>query len=285
MLPLTRVKILFTVLLVSVIVGGTFLLVRAYGEAIETSFRNGEAFFAETPQTPPAASSTAERIRVPILVYHIIRPSYPSDSPAVKSLAQTPEVFDAQMQYLADAGYRVIPFSALENNLKDGAPLPPHPIVISLDDGWSDQFTYAFPLLKKYQYPATFFVFTNPIGSRGFLTWEELRTLRDAGMTIGAHTRSHPFLTKITDPAILWREIAGSKQTLEKNLGITVNEFAYPFGRYDAAIVAMVEKAGYTAARGDYLTKKELPNPLYELGALNAPTTVDLFARKFPIVK
>ena len=249
-------------------------------------FLNNEALYAEVPSSATQAvlrvtASTTE-VSLPILVYHIVRPSYPSDDEAVQRLAQTPEVFDEEMQHLGDAGYHVVSFTALENYFRNGTPLPVKPVIISFDDGWGNQFTYAFPILGKYHYTATFFVFTNPIGTHGFLTWDNLRTMVAAGMTIGSHSLSHPYLTNITDPIVLWDEIDGSKQVLEKNLGITVNEFAYPFGQYDATTTALVEKAGYRSARSDVYTEKQFSNRLYILGALNAPTTTALFAQRFP---
>lgn len=231
----------------------------------------------------PAAASSAEKVSVPIVVYHIVRPSYPTDSRSVRGLAHTPEVFDAEMKYLADTGYHVISFSDIENYFQNGTPLPTKPIIISFDDGWSNQFKYAFPILKKYNYTATFFVFTNPIGTHGFVSYDDLRTMLKAGMTIGSHSLSHPFLTKITNATVLWKEISGSKQKLEKNLHVTINEFAYPFGKYNPVIVNMVRKAGYKSARGDYYHgTDQYADRLYELGALNAPTTTVLFAKAFP---
>ncbi|MHB1162998.1 MAG: polysaccharide deacetylase family protein [Minisyncoccota bacterium] len=287
MLSFRQKKILIAALLLAAVVAGALFFLRSSPGFAKTSFQTDQARYAELPSeaTPsPAIASSSEQARIPILAYHIVRPSYPSDSQAVKALALTPETFDAQMKYLADAGYHVVPMRALEDYFKNGTPLPRNPIILSFDDGWSDQFTYAFPILQKYHYTATFFVFTNSIGRRGFLTWEDLHTLRDAGMTIASHSRSHPFLTKIADPATLWSEIDGSKQILEKNLGITVNEFAYPFGQYNPEIVAMVKKAGYTVARGDYVQRggEQSLDQLYALSALNAPTTMEKFMRKFP---
>ena len=283
-----HIKVLFSILGIVTVVGGIFFSLRASGEE-DVSFRNNEASFAEVPS--PASSTplsviaaTSSPMKIPILVYHIVRPAYPTDSRAVRALAQTPEVFDAQMQYLAEAGYHVIPFRLFEDHLLKNAPLPSNPIVLTFDDGWSDQFTYAFPILEKYHYTATFFIFTNPIGHHGFLTWEDLQKLLAAGMTIGSHTLSHPFLTKITNPAILWNEIDGSKQILEKKLGITVREFAYPFGQYNATTTALLKQAGYVVARGDYVMRGNVQSAdnLYALSALNAPTSLELFKRTFP---
>ena len=230
----------------------------------------------------PSEASSSHTISLPIVVYHIVRPSYPSDSAKVRALAITPEVFDAQMQYLGTAGYTIINFKDVEDYFQNGTPLPAHPIILSFDDGWSDQFEYAFPILQKYHYAATFFVFTNSIGRPGFLSWDNLQALLASGMTIGSHSVSHPYLTRITDPEKLSNEISGSKSILESKLGITVNEFAYPFGLYDPAIAAMVQKAGYRSARGDYLSGQQSADRIYELSALNAATTMKGFERQFP---
>lgn len=280
---------LLRLVVVAVALGGAALAllhyasVRAPGEtppAVENL-----ALYAEmatsTSQLPPTASPSGG-IRLPILVYHIVRPSHPSDSAAVRALAVTPDIFDAQMDYLKHAGYHVVRFGDLEAHFASSTPLPQKPIILSFDDGWSSQFTYAFPILEKYQYPATFFVFTNGIGSRGFLTWDNLRALEAGGMTIGDHTRSHPYLANITSTSTLRDEIEGSRQLLERKLGVPINEFAYPFGQYNATIVSLVEKAGYKSARGDFYSGKQFASRLFTLSALNAPTTTALFAKDFP---
>ncbi|MBU6323421.1 MAG: polysaccharide deacetylase family protein [Patescibacteria group bacterium] len=254
-------------------------LMRTQAPAVEDVARYAEVSTTSRAAAPSAASRTA---LIPILVYHIVRPSYPSDSAAVRSLALTPKVFDAEMLHLREAGYHVVRFRDLEAYFASGTPLPALPVIISFDDGWSDQYAYAFPILKKYGYPATFFVFTNAIGHRGFLSWTDLHAMLAAGMDIGDHTRSHPFLTSITDAAQLWSEIDGSKLLLEQELGVPVNEFAYPFGQYDPAIVALVRKAGYKSARGDFYSGSQSSDRLFGLSAMNAPTTTARFTELFP---
>lgn len=253
------------------------------GNSVE---RKDQAFYAEvsttSEQTSSALTAPGEKIDLPILVYHIVRPSYPDDSRAVRALALTPEAFDAEMLYLHTAGYHVISFQDLEKYFQTGKLLPGKAVIISFDDGWSDQYMYAFPILKKYHFAATFFVFTNSIGRHGFLTWDQLKEMRDAGMTIGNHSRSHPYLATITDSYTLWDEIYGSKQVLEKELGVPINQFAYPFGQYNEATLKMVAEAGYHSARGDYYSGVQAANRIYELSAINAPTTIALFSKKFP---
>lgn len=282
-----RVRIVAAVFCV-VLTGGALFVVKSRDKTdglVNGVSLGNQAFYAEISTTSMQSfpSPVTGKLNLPILVYHIVRPRYLSDSRAVRAIALTPRTFNAEMKYLGAAGYHVVQFSDLENYFQSGKTLPSNPIILSFDDGWSDQFVYAFPILEKYHYAATFFVFTNSIGHRGFLTWNELRQLLAAGMTIGDHTRSHPYLTSITNPAVLWNEINGSKQVLEKNLGVTINEFAYPFGAYNPAVIAMVKKAGYRSARGDYFSGEQVANRLYELSAINAPTTTVLFERRFPM--
>lgn len=238
--------------------------------------------YAEYATTSPGTVATSSPRIIPILVYHIVRPSYPTDSASVRKFAVTPEIFDAQLTYLASAGYTVISFRDLEQAIVASSSLPAHPIILSFDDGWRDQFEYAFPLLVKHKVTATFFVFTNAIGHPAFLSLDMLKQLVAAGMTIGDHSKSHPYLTHIASTTVLRNEIIGSKQLLERDLGVPVTEFAYPFGAYDPAILAMVKAAGYRSARGDGWKNVPAATALFTLPALNVPTTLAAFERDFP---
>ena len=189
------------------------------------------------------------------------------------------------MKYLQAAGFHVISFGDLERYLDRGIPLPPQPVILSFDDGWEDQLTYALPILQKYRYTATFFIVTNYVGLRDFLSWSQLRQLYLAGMIIGSHSRSHPFLDRITNPNLLESEIVESKLTIEQHLGSSVNEFAYPYGAYNQAIIAMVEKAGYRAARADYPGVWHSNNDRYFLSAVTAPADVTAFEKRLPTAR
>ena len=94
-----------------------------------------------------------------------------------------------------------------------------------------------------------FFVVTNFVGSPGFLSWSQLRRILVEGMEIGSRSRSHPPLDKINNPGILWDQIYTSKQILESQLGAAVDEFAYPYGSYNATTASTVRLAGYKTAR------------------------------------
>ena len=228
----------------------------------------------EAPQPAVPEKRTA---RVPILVYHHVSQSEPEGSPGLRRLTVTADVFAQQMQYLQDNGYHVITFSDLADYFEHGRELPTSPVIISFDDGWETQFEYALPSLEKYHYSATFFVVTNYIGRPGFISWPQLQTLQTDGMKIGSHSRSHPRLNRIKDPAMLWDQIYTSKTILESQLETPVEEFAYPYGKYNAETAAAVKQAGYRAGRGCCSGIAHTSSDVFTLKAIMVPNDMEKF--------
>lgn len=160
--------------------------------------------------------------------------------------------FEKQMDYLAAHNYSVISLSELLKGLKGGQ-LPPKPVVITIDDGFKSNYTLAYPVLKKYNFPATLFIYTNFIEkNNGSLTWEEIREMTKNNIEIGSHSLSHYNLLKYkknenyeTYLARIRREIFLSKEILESKIGSKVKFFAYPYGVYSPIIKNLVIQAGY----------------------------------------
>ena len=224
--------------------------------------------------TPPEKRTT----KVPILVYHHIRLTY-GGSRGLRRMTVTAEIFGQQMKFLQDSGYHVITFSDLADFFEQGHELPILPVIITFDDGWVTQYENALPLLSKYHYPATFFVVTDYIGHRGFISWPQLQTLHTEGMKIGSHSRSHPRLTKIGDPAQLWDQIYNSKAVLESQLEVPVAEFAYPYGSYNTAATEMVKAAGYRVGRGCCTGVAHTSTDVFTLRAIMAPNDLTKFQK------
>ena len=197
----------------------------------------------------PASVPSGDSIRVPILVYHSIAPHHAGQTGEQRELDVDTATFHAQMSYIARFKHPVVPFSAIVDALDGKGKLPDRAVVITFDDGWKEQYEDAFRILKQYGFTATFFVYTSAIGlGPAFMTWDELREMQRAGMTIGAHSRTHPELTK---PAVsLVEEINGSRDDIQKNLGVVPSLFAYPYGDWDPRVAAAVRAAGFRAARG-----------------------------------
>ena len=203
-----------------------------------------------------------DSVKVPIFVYHHVRPHVPTESPLQDEYDITPELFEEQLVYLRDHGYTAVTLDDLVSLIgkKTTAPVL-KPVILTFDDGWENQYVYAFPLLKKYHTAATFYVYTNPIGKAPYLTWGQIKEMDAAGMTIASHTLLHPHMNRLS-AAERKREIVESKQVLEEKLGKPVLHFALPFGYASPAIIAIVREAGYATCRttddGVYHTSNDL---------------------------
>lgn len=193
--------------------------------------------------------------RLTILMYHII------DRPRSATEAKyccPPALFERQMRYLADSG-RAVPLAAVADAVRGKGTCPRDAVAVTFDDGFRATHEAALPILRKYAVPATMFVVSGKVGggndwmsSRGFpqrelMSRDEILAMRDAGIGIGSHTRSHPRLPELAADQ-LEHEIAGSKADLERLLGAPVRHFAYPFGLFGEAARTVVEAAGYEAA-------------------------------------
>jgi peptidoglycan/xylan/chitin deacetylase (PgdA/CDA1 family) len=165
------------------------------------------------------------------------------------TLSVSPEIFAIQMKYLKENNYDVIPLSELVNVIKNRKKYSRKIVAITFDDGYANNFLYAFPILSKYNFPATIFLITNKVGeSKEFVNWDQVRLMAKNGITFGAHTRNHAYLPDVRDPGKLRDEICGSKTDIERNIGCQVNFFCYPVGGFNGSVVKTVKEAGYEAA-------------------------------------
>jgi len=188
----------------------------------------------------------AEETIIPILTYH----NFTEDEGSSYKINIVE--FEKQMDYLSTHNYSVISLYELLKGLRTGQ-LPPKPIVITIDDGFKSTFTLAYPVLKKYNFPATLFLYTNFIEKNsGSLTWKEIIEMTKNNIEIGSHTLSHCNLLKYeknenyeTYLARIRREIFLSKEILESKIGSKVKFFAYPYGVYSPIIKNLVIQAGY----------------------------------------
>jgi len=177
-----------------------------------------------------------------VLMYHSVAPGADPSS----RLAVSPATFDRQMRMLKTRGFNVIPAEELARNVKEGKRMPLHTVAITFDDGYKDNYTHAFPILRTYGLPATVFMITGEAGRQDRLSWDEIREMRDSGLIdFGSHTISHCILPEVASSDDLARELSGSKAALEKHLGGPVKMFAYPCGFFDERIKEAVRKAGY----------------------------------------
>ena len=178
---------------------------------------------------------------VPILEYHVLGAA-PADAPYPELYVTRPD-FHRQMGWLDRHGYQAVTLEAVESAWYDGGTLPAKPVVVSFDDGYRPQFTYALPELRRHGWPGVL----NLKAGGSDLYESNVRAMIDAGWELAAHTIDHSDLTTL-DVAALKRETAGARAILRRQYGVPVKDFCYPAGRFDPTVIAAVEAAGYTTA-------------------------------------
>lgn len=175
---------------------------------------------------------------VSVLLYHKFDEA---DSP---STSVSSDMFDAQMRYLKEHHYCVMSMDELYGCISGEIPMPEKGVVITIDDGYLSEYTKAFPILKKYGYPFTIFVFTHAVGADNYMDWGQLMEVcRNRGQ-VGSHTHIHPHLVDIPYGKVE-QELKVSKEIIEKHLGTKIKWFAYPFGDYDDQIRSIASSLGY----------------------------------------
>jgi len=196
---------------------------------------------------PPATAKTPADSGAVVLMYHRFgEDAYPSTN---IRLAQ----FEAHIAELKSGKYRVVPLPEIVAALAAGTPLADRTVAITIDDAYRSVFAEAWPRLKAAGLPFTLFVATEPVEKRqgGYMTWDQVRALREAGVTIAAHSHTHAHMARQSD-ADAAAEIAGSNRILQRELGQTPDIFAYPYGEASAATAALARKGGYTVAFGQH---------------------------------
>jgi peptidoglycan/xylan/chitin deacetylase (PgdA/CDA1 family) len=202
-----------------------------------------------TPTPEPTPREKGFTLKVPILMYHYVSVPPARADIIRQDLSVTPDQFEAHLAYLRQAGFETISLEQLTYALSQEATLPPKPIILTFDDGHRDHYENAFPLLKKYSYTATFFIFTQPIDTYNvdYLTWEMVKEMHQAGMEFGSHSYRHSDLSG-RDVDFLVYEILGSKEAIEERIGEPVRFFSYPAGRYDDLTIRVLESANFWGA-------------------------------------
>jgi peptidoglycan/xylan/chitin deacetylase (PgdA/CDA1 family) len=197
----------------------------------------------------PTPDGIARTLQVPILMYHYIStPPDPRDRLRV-DLSVPPERFREHLSYLRQAGYQTISLHELLLALQIGQPLPPKPIVLTFDDGYLDNYTNAYPLLREAGYMGTFFILTSmaDMGHPDYVTWDQVMEMHAAGMQIESHGYSHTDLRRRSEDYLVW-QVLGSQEAIEARIGQPVRFFCYPSGGYDAQVIEVLQATHYWGA-------------------------------------
>jgi peptidoglycan/xylan/chitin deacetylase (PgdA/CDA1 family) len=197
---------------------------------------------------------------VPVLVYHNFSKKR-SDKTAVGQ-----DDFEAQMKYLKQNGYHVVSIDQLLDFINYKEQLPEKSIVITFDDAWRSIFDIALPILIKYGFTATFFIYTDFIGGGKAMTWKQIETLSKIGFDIQCQTKTHRNLAVLKKNESfkeyfrsIEMEISYPKKLIKKKLDIDCKYLAYPYGETNNLVVALLKKYGYQAA----FTIERKSNPFF----------------------
>ena len=201
---------------------------------------------------------------VPILVYHHVD-YVPKGTLSLNTVS--PSNFERQMRYLRNNDYIVLRLYELVNLIESGEPIPRKSVVVTFDDGYEDNFKYAFKILKKHVIPATIFIVTDLVGTPGFLTWDEIKEMQERGIFIGSHSRRHPYLPELSYEQQA-DEIKGSRRILMEKLDAPINFLAYPSGGFNKQIIKIVKEAGYKGACTTNRGFNRLNKDVYQLNRI-----------------
>ena len=224
----------------------------------------GQGSSAEGTALPSTLPADAVAVHVPILMYHYVD-AFPPDVGQYASglTVRTPD-FEAEMGYLAGNGYHVVSFGEVYQAMAGLAQLPAKPVLLTFDDGGLDNYSVAFPILKRYGFTATFFVITGHVGRSGSMDWDDLREMAGAGMFIGSHTVTHAKLTGVTDTALA-SELVDSRAAIDREIGETDYVLSYPNGAYDPRVIEAARTAGYLMAVGTNSGTTGDPKAVFEM--------------------
>lgn len=206
---------------------------------------------------------------LPILMYHYVN----EKEPLISRLGVSPLTFERQMGFLKKNKYNVISLEQAVDLIKCKKKIPFKTVVITFDDGYLDNYTNAYPILKKYGLPATIFVVLDRIGKRlgndSYMDWQQIQELSEAGLvTIGSHSMSHPNLSEVVSSQELKYEISRSKKVLEEILKKKVDFFSYPFGGVNPRAREFAIEAGYKGCVGTNFPKGYPGDDVYTLKRL-----------------
>ncbi|HYG60548.1 MAG TPA: polysaccharide deacetylase family protein [Symbiobacteriaceae bacterium] len=180
-----------------------------------------------------------------IITYHSVRPN---GGTGPRSSYVDPNDFSRQMEWLVDSGYQVVPLSRLVQQLESGGSVSDRWLCITFDDGYADNYIHAFPVLRRYGFPATIFLVTGKIGQDPeFLDPSHLTEMATHGIEFGGHTVDHVSLSSV-EPEEARRQIFASRDQLERLSAAPLAHFCYPFGHFNQTVEGFVREAGYRSS-------------------------------------
>lgn len=200
-----------------------------------------------TIPTPTPVPLIGYCLNVPVLMYHHIQPNAEAESRRQKAFSVDSNEFDQQMDYLITHGYSIISAKQLVDALISHIGVPQKSIVIIFDDGYSDIYSYAYPILQKYNIVANLAVITGLVGGENYVSWGQIEEMSRSGLVYMVnHTWSHYSITQSIDKSRY--EIATAKQQLQDHTGQNIDIFVYPYGAINSSAITALQQEGIVGA-------------------------------------
>ena len=178
----------------------------------------------------------------------------------------SPENFAKQMEFLKNKGYQVITLDELVEGIKNKKRFKRNELVITFDDGYKENFEYAYPILKKFGFPAIIFLVSDYMGNeKRFLNWNQIRIMSKGGISFGGHTKTHCYLGLEKNDQVIWEQVGDCKKSIEQEIGVPVKYFCYPTGGFNEKVKEIVKEAGYKGACTTNRGFVSLNSDVYEL--------------------
>ncbi|MEN6479615.1 MAG: polysaccharide deacetylase family protein [Anaerolineales bacterium] len=229
-----------------------------------------------SPTLEPTPDGTTRTLIVPILMYHYISVPPADAGPVRRDLSVTPENLRAHLEMLRAEGYEPISLEQLVLALQVGQPLPVRPVIITFDDGYRDNYTEAFRILREEGMTGTFFLVTKTLDEERpeYLSWDMVIEMHEAGMEIGSHSYEHVDLAGRSEEYLVY-QLLGSREAIEQRIGEPVRFFSYPSGNYDALTMRMLRETQYWAAVSVAQGATQRSDALYELERIRVRGSYD----------
>ena len=198
----------------------------------------------ENNQTKPSGFC----LNVPVLMYHHVQPQNIATEKWQTALNVDTTVFESQMTYLTNSGYQTINLDQLAQALLNHQQLPPKSIALTFDDSYRDFYTFAFPIIKKYNLRANLFISTGLVENSDYLTWSQLKEMVSSNQVFAYnHTWSHANMASVPQ-AKMESEVQTAQKQLVDYLGTNPKIFAYPYGTENSTIINVLRENGFIAA-------------------------------------
>jgi len=184
-------------------------------------------------------------LNIPVLTYHRVQPQSVAIEKNQTAGSVDNGIFDQQMAYLTSNGYHTITAEELVNALKNHTTLSPKSIVITLDDGYENAYTYAYPVAQKYNIIINLMISTGLVGNSDFLSWDQIKEMKTSGLVfLTSHTWSHYAIGHGPAEKIQY-EIQTAREQLEQYTGQPINIFTYPYGSFSNNAIEILKNNGF----------------------------------------